>query len=151
MSQITVTVRRTAGSGSGASHGDVEGRMTGRALGLGNVPDTFTEDARPLDALVLMSEPALLGLSLTARPVGLLHLEIDGAVCDEVLCAGERDARALGDLAHPESNEPLCEAVRRLHPNHWCVVRGGQDTEHAEQVLDQARGHYQRLTGALDY
>jgi hypothetical protein len=147
---ISIAVRRTAGAGPGASHGDAERRMYGRALGEGPIGDTLSPDGHALDALVLMTEPAVPGHTVNAQPVALLHLEIDGLAHDEVVCVCHGDdATPLGDLAHPALNEPLCEAVHRLHANHRCIVLGGEDAEHAELALDQARSGFQHLTGAM--
>lgn len=150
MSMLTVSVLRTAGAGPGSSHGDPARLMARRALGEGPIAGTLGPDGRPLAALVLMTEPAVPGVTVDARPVSMLQLEIDGVRRNELVCVtvGERDLSALGDLADPASNEPLCEAVHRLHPNHRCVVHGGQDMAHAENALDAGRRDFRSLSGA---
>jgi inorganic pyrophosphatase len=151
MSEITVEVQSTVEAVPDAYHQDVEYFLQGRAFGWGSVPETLSEDACPVHALVLMTDPAPEGLLLGVRPVALLHLDIEGVAREEVLCVRAGDStRPLGDLAHPADNELFCEAVRRLHPHSWCVVRGAEDASCAEQVLDHARADYLRMTGAME-
>jgi inorganic pyrophosphatase len=152
MSQLTIHVSRTAGAGPSRGGGEQTRRMAGWALGHGRVPDTLDQDAAPLDALVLMREPALADTDLHPHPVGVLHLGIDGVTHDEVLCAcGEVPAEEiLGDIRACASNEALGQAVGRLHPYHACTILGGDGPEDAEHALDAARTHYFRMTGCLE-
>jgi hypothetical protein len=150
MSTITVSVHRTAGAGPGSAHGDLTQRMSGYALGSGTITDTLGPDGRQVEALVLLREPALPGIEVTACPVKLLHLHLDGAAHPVVLCLlPDQDPAPLGDLSHPAANEPLCEAVHCLHGEHVCVVLDSQDAACAEAILDRARAEFRALTGAL--
>jgi hypothetical protein len=97
-----------------------------------------------------MREPALPGITVTALPIGLLHLRLDGAEHPVVLAVmpGE-DPGPLGDYVHPALNEPLCEAIHRLHSGHACVVFREEDSSFAEAALERARTEFRSLTGAL--
>jgi inorganic pyrophosphatase len=152
MSRLTVTVSRTAGAGPGTGHGDQAGRMSGWALGRGVLADALDQDYAQLGALVLMPEPALPGANVSARPIGVLHLAIDGVEHDEVVCArpGDPADRILGDLSTPRTNEPLCEAVRRLHPGQACTILAGGRADDAESIVEQAFQEYCRTSGSLD-
>ena len=150
MSTFTVSVHRTAGAGPGCSHGDLTGRMSGYALGSGTIDDTLGPDGRQVEALVLMREPALPAVMVTACPIGLLHLRLDGAEHPVLLgLAPDQDPTPLGDVTHPALNEPLCEAIHRLHADHACVVMCEDDASVAEDVLERSRAAFRSLTGAL--
>lgn len=150
MSTFTVSVHRTAGAGPGSSHGDLTGRMSGYALGSGTIDDALGPDGRQIEALVLMREPALPAVVVTAYPIGLLHLRLDGAEHEVVLgLAPGQDPAPLGDVTHPALNEPLCEAIHRLHADHTCVVMCEEDAPAAEDVLARSREAFRSLTGAL--
>ena len=149
MSCFTVSVHRTAGAGPGSAHGDAARRMSGYALGSGTVAETLGPDGRPVQALVLMREPALPTREFAADPVGLLHLHLDGAEHTVILgVAPGQDPAPLGDLTQSALNEPLCEAIHRLHHDHPCVVLQTQDAPAAHTVLDRARAQFRAMTGA---
>lgn len=152
MSQLTIAISRTAGAGPGTGHGDQAGRMSGWALGRGVLSDALDQSDCQLGALVLMAEPALSGVSVCARPIGVLHLAIDGVEHDEVVCAcpGDPADRIVGDLSMAWVNEPLCEAVRRLHPGHVCTVLGGGDADEAEALMERAFREFCRASGSLE-
>jgi hypothetical protein len=150
MSSFAVSVHRTAGAGPGTAHGDPVGRMSGYALGSGTIEDTLGPDGHQIEALVLMREPALPAVEVTAVPIGLLHLLLDHADHPVVLgLAPGQDPSPLGDVTHPALNQPLCEAIHRLHAGHTCVVMCEDDARAAADVLEHARADFRALTGAL--
>lgn len=106
----------------------------------GAVQETAGPDERPLQALVLIPRRQLSSALVHAQPVGLLHLCIDGNVCDEVVCAGEEQPAAdlARFIAQPQARGRLCDAVRRAHPGTRCEVIAIDDVCRAEQVLGQA-------------
>lgn len=61
----------------------------------GIVPQTLSEDADPLDALVLVTNPTFPGILIEARPIGLLQMTDDGDLDDKVVCVAMHDPRYL--------------------------------------------------------
>ena len=61
----------------------------------GIVPQTLSEDADPLDAMVLVTNPTFPGILIEARPIGLLQMTDDGALDDKVICVAMNDPRYL--------------------------------------------------------
>ncbi|ORW01331.1 inorganic diphosphatase [Mycobacterium kyorinense] len=59
----------------------------------GFIDDTLGEDGDPLDALVLLPQPVLPGVIVTARPVGMLHMTDEAGGDDKVLCVPANDPR----------------------------------------------------------
>jgi inorganic pyrophosphatase len=61
----------------------------------GFLPRTRSEDGDPLDAIVLMEEPAFCGAVVLARPRAILRMESDGDRNDRVIVspAGEHEDR----------------------------------------------------------
>lgn len=82
MSSIRVHVSATVGSEIHAprtSGGAEPERLTGQGragwpVGWGQVDQSLTYDGRQAEALVLMCEPAVAGVEITARPIALLRL-----------------------------------------------------------------------------
>jgi len=111
MSTITACVHRTAGAGPGSAHGDIEQRMSGYALGSGTITDTLGPDGKQVEALVLMREPALPGIEVTACPIQLLHLHLDGAAHPVVLCARAGEDRPRS--ATSATRRPTSRCARR--------------------------------------
>jgi inorganic pyrophosphatase len=143
MSALTIHVSRTAGTG--------QGHLRDWALGSGRLPEALGPDAEPLDALVLMHEPAPAGVDVAAEPIALLHLRVDGVAHDEVLCAcsGEPAEQVLAGLRRTGFSDGLLTAVRRLHPGHACAILGGEDPAEARYVVAEAFERYLQTTGAL--
>ena len=61
----------------------------------GIVPQTLSEDADPLDALVLVTNPTFPVILIEARPIGLLQMTDDGQLDDKVVCVAMHDPRYL--------------------------------------------------------
>ncbi|MFE0546038.1 inorganic diphosphatase [Streptomyces sp. NPDC058891] len=127
----------------------------GWPVGHGSVVNTLGDDGRPLEALVLMCEPALPGDALQAWPVATLHLSTPGRAVNEVLCVAE--APCFGDLAdsrdlprwHAEPSA-WAEALARLTPGRTYRVAGCGPARETEELLSAARQCYLRLTGCLE-
>ncbi|MGW3497322.1 inorganic diphosphatase [Streptomyces sp. NPDC001020] len=158
MPGITVDIDATASSAL-RTIGDVESsRLTsgGWPVGHGSVPDTL-DDGRPLDALVLMPEPALPGATVPALPLAVLHLAApqSATVAPVLLCVAE-DPRFvdLGGAEDPTRRPAALDAwaavLARLQPRtSYKITDCGPRTE-AERLLAEAHRAYERLTGCLD-
>ena len=59
----------------------------------GAVPGTYYSDGDPLDAMVLMSEPAYPGIVVEARPVGVMKMIDQGDKDNKILMVAEGDPR----------------------------------------------------------
>ena len=141
MARIVVDVSSTVGS------------SIGWPVGWGVVPDTVCADGSPVEALVLMREPAL-PAPVHAWPVAVLHLS-DTEPSDELLCVAEDpDFAGLVDVddlprwhAEPEA---WAAALDRMAPTaHHRVADCGPRAE-AERLLEEARHAYLEFTGCLD-
>ncbi|MEV0495296.1 inorganic diphosphatase [Streptomyces atratus] len=164
MSRIAIAVDATVGSTVGrddesatfepdappAGHG-----AGGRPVGHGRVPDTLGDDGRPLEALVLMREPAVPGADIPARPVGVLHLAAQGRTVDEMLCVAEDECfTGIVDLAdlprrHAEPGG-WAAALARIAPASAYRIEGCGPAREADELLDRARHACLQLTGCLE-
>jgi inorganic pyrophosphatase len=59
----------------------------------GFIKDTLGEDGDPLDALVLLAESVLSGVTITARPVGMFRMMDEAGGDEKVLCVPAGDSR----------------------------------------------------------
>ncbi|WP_329311115.1 inorganic diphosphatase [Streptomyces sp. NBC_01262] len=114
------------------------------AGGQGYVADTLGDDRRPVEALVLMCEPAVPGANVRAWPVGVLHLAAPGRTVDEVLCVAEAPSFAdlvdVDDLARWHAEPEAWAAVPSgLSPGNAYTVAGCGPKREAEQLLSAAR------------
>ncbi|MEU6497100.1 inorganic diphosphatase [Streptomyces sp. NPDC046984] len=127
----------------------------GWPVGLGHVVDTLGDDGRPLEALVLMCEPALPVDDLPAWPVGVLHFSTQGRNVDEVLCVSENPCFVglvdVCDLPHWHAEPDVWAAVlARLTPGSAYRVAGLGPVREANERLSAAHHCYLQLTGCLE-
>jgi inorganic pyrophosphatase len=164
MSAITVTVEATIGSTirrdgvpdalSDAEQDDARG-AAGWPVGKGRVADTLGDDGRPVEALVLMREPAVAGADVRAWPVGVLHLAGPQRAVDEVLCVAEAPCFAdlvdVSDLPrwHAEP-EVWAVALSRLSRGPAYRVAACGPVREADALLSTAHHTYLQLTGCLE-
>lgn len=155
MSLVTIRVTSTVGATPTArASGWIREAGAGTAIGWGHVVGTLDPDGEEAEALVVMHEPALACIDVTAEPVAVLHL-FGGRVREEFLCVA--DDPTLTDLIRDE-HAPLTDGP--LQP--WAValarlasrpvdVRGpcGSRVE-AEHLLREEREAYLRSTGCLE-
>ncbi|MFD5125696.1 inorganic diphosphatase [Streptomyces sp. NPDC058385] len=163
MSRIAVAVDATVASTikrDGESVEPLTGALPahgtdGWPVGHGLVTNTLGDDGRPLEALVLMCEPAIPQGEIAAWPVALLHLTTRGRTIDEVLCVAEvapfTDLVDVVDLprwhARPEA---WATALACLIPGSAYQIAGLGPAREADELLDTARHAYFQLTGCLE-
>jgi inorganic pyrophosphatase len=155
-STVGSPIHETPGAGLPVLRSTPERADQGRSgwpVGWGRVDQTLTEDGREIEALVLMSEPALAGMDVDAWPVAVLQLT-DPAT-DELLCVQEdENFMDLVDEADlPRWNAApgtWAAALDRMDPNHAHVVAGCRSRAEANHLADEARQSYLRSTGCLD-
>ncbi|MGW4031835.1 inorganic diphosphatase [Streptomyces sp. NPDC004838] len=127
----------------------------GWPVGHGYVVDTLGDDGRPVEALVLMREPAVPRGQAAAWPIAVLHLAARGRTMDEVLCVAEAapftDLVDLPDLprwhAQPEA---WAQALARLTPDSAYRIAGLGPAAEADELLGTARHAFLQLTGCLE-
>ncbi|GGJ41507.1 inorganic diphosphatase [Streptomyces brasiliensis] len=128
---------------------------SGWPVGHGRVVDTLGDDGRPLEALVLMCEPAVPRDGVPAWPVAVLHLAAQGRAVDELLCVAEAapftDLVDMADLPrwHAEP-EVWAKALTRLTPGSSYEIAGLGPAGEADALLDTAWHAYLQLTGCLE-
>ncbi|MER6568535.1 inorganic diphosphatase [Streptomyces sp. NPDC001093] len=159
MPRITVDIDATASSTIRTSDDGASGRLTstGWPVGHGRIPDTLDADGLPLDALVLMPEPALAGSTVPAWPLGVLHRTGAPAApaAPTLLCVAEDpsfiDLVDIDDLPrwHAEADAWAAVLARLQRRPVGEVVACGSRTE-AEHLISDAHHAYERLTGCLE-
>ncbi|MEU8974521.1 inorganic diphosphatase [Streptomyces monashensis] len=159
MPRITVDIDATASSTIRTSEGGASDRLTstGWPVGHGRVPDTLDAEGAPLDALVLMSEPALAGSTVPAWPVGVLHRIRAEFPCAApvLLCVAEEpsfiDLVDIDDLPrwHAEGDAWAAVLARLQHQDVGTATDCGTRAE-AEHLVSECHHAFERLTGCLE-
>lgn len=117
----------------------------------GFVPGTLAEDGDPLDALVLLEEPAFPGSYVAARPVGVFWMNDEHGPDAKILTVPAHDPRyeRIQDLADvPEyllaEIGHFFDVYKELEPGKGTDVRGWQDRAAAEAEISTA---FERAAG----
>ncbi|MEU1414825.1 inorganic diphosphatase [Streptomyces sp. NPDC049097] len=153
---VASTIRRDGETAEPNADVQPEAHGTGGwPVGHGCVVNTLGDDGRPVEALVLMCEPALPGDDLQAWPVATLHLSTPGRDVNEVLCVAEDpcfgDLADTGDLPRWHAEPDVwAEALARLTPGRTYQVAGCGPARETEELLSAAHHCYLRLTGCLE-
>jgi inorganic pyrophosphatase len=118
----------------------------------GFIPGTQAEDGDPLDAMVLLGEPAFPGTYVTARPVAVFWMTDEHGPDAKILAVPARDPRyeSLRDLpdipAHLRAEiSHFFNIYKDLEPGKSTDVRGWQGRTAAEQEITAAFGRGQGL------
>lgn len=116
-------------------------------LDYGFIPDTLSEDGDPLDALVVLGEPAFPGCAITARPVGVFWMIDEHGPDAKILAVPARDPRYADIVELADVPEHLRDEIghffdiyKELEPGKDSDVRGWQSRKAAEQVIAEAFG-----------
>jgi inorganic pyrophosphatase len=114
-------------------------------LDYGFIEGTLAEDGDPLDALVMLDEPAFPGTLVLARPVAVFWMHDEHGPDAKILTVPARDPRTAGirDLADvpPHLTAEVghfFDIYKELEPGKSSDVRGWQDRATAEQVIKEA-------------
>jgi inorganic pyrophosphatase len=114
-------------------------------LDYGFIEGTLAEDGDPLDALVMLDEPAFPGTLVLARPVAVFWMLDEHGPDAKILTMPARDPRTTGirDLADvpPHLTAEIghfFDIYKELEPGKSSDVRGWQDRATAEQVIKEA-------------
>lgn len=125
MPRVEVTVHATVGSQIGRYRlrdlAAPSNERHGWPVGLGRIVRTRGADGEELEALVLMTEPALAGVEIHAWPIGLLRIGA-AAARPLLLCVAEDDPfmdlvdlAADGNAWHADPQQ-WCDALALLDP-----------------------------------
>jgi len=111
----------------------------------GFIPGTLAEDGDPLDAMVLLAEPAFPGSLITARPVCVFWMHDEHGPDAKILAVPGRDPRYADVRDLPDIPWHLraeishfFDVYKELEPGKSTDVRGWQDRAAAEQVIAAA-------------
>jgi inorganic pyrophosphatase len=111
----------------------------------GFIPDTQAEDSDPLDAMVLLGEPAFPGVEVTARPIAVFWMSDEHGPDATILAVPARDPRYdhMRDLADVPPHllaevSHFFDVNKELEPGKSTDIRGWQDRDAAEAVITQA-------------
>jgi inorganic pyrophosphatase len=111
----------------------------------GFFPNTLAEDGDPLDAMVLLGEPAFPGCVVSVRPLGVFWMTDEHGPDAKVLTVPARDPRYanlydLADVAGHLLDEigHFFDIYKELEPDKGTDVRGWQDRAAAEEVITMA-------------
>ena len=114
-------------------------------LDYGFIPDTVAEDGDPLDAMILLGEPAFPGCSVRSRPVGVFWVHDEHGPDAKILTVPARDPRYadiqdLGDVPGHLVGEitQFFDIHVQLEPGKNTDARGWQDRAAAEHVIAAA-------------
>jgi inorganic pyrophosphatase len=157
MTRITLEVDSTVGSDiarptlADVANGFKHSFPVGHAV----LWDTLDDDGRQLHALVLMTEPALPGARVAARPVAVLHIAHRDQCVDELLCVSEDPHFSrvvdLDDLLRWRADPAAWAAIaQHLQPGLQADLVGCEPRGTAEQALADARHNFDEATGCLD-
>ena len=111
----------------------------------GFIPGTLAEDGDPLDAMVLLGEPAFPGTYVTTRPVAVFWMHDERGPDAKILAVPARDPRYqdLQDLSDIPAHllaeiSQFFDVYKELEPGKSTDIRGWQDRAAAEQEITAA-------------
>jgi inorganic pyrophosphatase len=121
----------------------------------GFLEQTSTEDGRPLDALVLVSEPTFPGCRIDVRPIGIFQMRDEAGIDDKALCVPLRDpewhdVHELEDVGERVREEiaHFFAVYKDLEPGRVTAIEGWTDRAAAEREIEDARRRYDERVGS---
>jgi inorganic pyrophosphatase len=118
----------------------------------GFVPDTLGEDGDPLDALVLLEDPTYPGVSVEARPVGLLWMSDEAGSDAKLICVPPTEPRWKGVEDLRDLPEELLEEIKHffevykaLEPGKYTNMAGFEGRQAAWREIDAARRRHHEM------
>lgn len=118
----------------------------------GYVPQTLCKDGDPLDALVIIDEPLIHGVALSARPIGVLYMVDDGEDDEKLICVASKDVtksqvQSVEDLG--PNFKPMIEHFYKNYKawkNDWkgspVSFNGWGNAEDAKKVITESIDRY---------
>ncbi|MHB1502684.1 MAG: inorganic diphosphatase [Acidimicrobiales bacterium] len=115
----------------------------------GFIPDTLAEDGDPLDALVLLEDPAFPGCVVRARYLGVFWMEDENGPDAKIISVLHRDpkwdqAAGLDDIPRPLLNEieHFFAIYKDLEPGKMTRTEGFGDLAEAREEIRASRERY---------
>ena len=116
----------------------------------GFVPQTLWDDGDALDVIVLTTYPLNVGVLVSARPVGILHMIDSGAADDKIIAVPTEDkrwddVRDIADLNKHQLKEfvHFFETYKHLKGKPVVVeITGYEGKEKAREAFDRSRELY---------
>jgi inorganic pyrophosphatase len=122
----------------------------------GFVPDTLAEDGDPLDAMVLLEEPAFPGCGITVRPVGVFWMSDEHGPDAKILAVPAGDPRYahVAELAEVpgyllDEISHFFDIYKELEPGKSTDVRGWQNRDAAEKEIAAAFARWRSAGSAV--
>ena len=119
----------------------------------GLIPQTLGEDGDPLDALVMVNFPTFPGTLITARPIGVLHMQDNGEGDDKILCVPVDDVRmesmttvreipsaVRAEIAH------FFQVYKELEGKK-VIIGGWDEVEAAHRIIQESVDRYNQKFG----
>ena len=120
----------------------------------GFLEGAITEDGRPLDALVLVTEPTFPGCRIDVRPIGIFQMRDEAGDDDKVLCLPLndpewREVHELDDVSMRirEEIEHFFSVYKDLEAERATVIVGWADREAAEREVEAALARFAEQRG----
>jgi len=112
----------------------------------GFIEGAFTEDGRPIDALVLVTEPTFPGCRIDARPIGIFQMHSEEGIDDKVVCVPLHDpdwekVHDLGDVPERQLDEVahFFSIYKEFVPHGVTAIEGWAGREVAVRVIEDAQ------------
>jgi inorganic pyrophosphatase len=114
----------------------------------GFVPSTLSEDADPLDVLVLVDAPSFPGCVMQVRPIGLLKMLDQGVLDEKVLAVGNKNPRYTDVWNYSEIYPHMLKEITHFFSIYKDLegkrveIKGWHDASQArESVMKAARAY----------
>jgi inorganic pyrophosphatase len=115
----------------------------------GFVPDTLAGDGDPLDALVLLEDAVYPGVTVEARPVGLLWMQDEAGPDAKLICVPPKEPRWKGVEDLRDLPDELLEEIKHffdvykaLEPDKYANTAGFENRKAAWREIETARAQY---------
>jgi inorganic pyrophosphatase len=118
----------------------------------GFVPQTWFDDADPLDIMVMSYEPLQVGCIVKVRVIGALIIEDEAGLDAKILSVLVNDLRFEGykDISDIHKHQLIeiqefFETYKRLEPHKWAKAREWKNAKEAMQIVDYSREKFREL------
>lgn len=110
----------------------------------GSILGTRAEDGDPMDALVLSSQPVMVGSVIASIPIGLLEMEDEAGIDTKIIAiptgkidpfmAGINDINDLPEITRNKIKH-FFEHYKELEPGKWVKIKNFKGKKEAEEEI----------------